>query len=191
MKLHMLKILSLFIVGASLSACGPGLQSPGSVTVEPTGRNSSSDPCLEGYWVMSNEDVNALMSSLVTVPGLSIPLGTLEMAFIEGEWSYGSNELLVRMDVPGGYMEADAAFLFTGKFTSSEGSITFNNIIYDAEAFSWRAYINGEMMEVEGPSALAFPVPGNGPYNCSGDSLSFDTTSGTGSVVGLFFTRQP
>lgn len=192
MKKPSISFLSLMILSlvAFLTACGPGLEERGSVTAESESAGGS-DSCLQGTWVMSNEDVNALMSSLTTVPGLSIPLGTLVMNFTGNEWSYGSNELLMRADVPGGYMEADALFLYTGNFSTSSGMITFTNVVGDIETLAWRASINGGMEQITGPSAIFFPVPGNGHYNCSGDYLSFEVNSGATGTAGLFFTRQP
>ena len=179
--------LSVVLLGAACS--GPGLQSPAEVASEPA-LTGGSDPCLQGTWVMPNEDVNTLMLSLTPVP-LSLPTGTLAMSFNGDDFSYGSDDLTIRIDIPGGYMEADAAFLFSGAFATSGGLIEFGQTIYSVEAFTWRAMINGEMEETTGPNAIAFPMPGNGPYQCNANSLSFGATSGTGDSVVLTFSRQP
>lgn len=182
---NILLFLALVLLGASCG--GPGLLSPAEVALEPT-LSGGSDPCLQGTWTMSNENVNTLMLSLTPVP-LILPTGTLVMSFTGDDFSYGSDGLTIRMDIPGGYMEADAAFLFTGNFATSGGSIEFGQTVYSAEAFTWRAVIDGEMEETTGPNAIAFPMPGNGPYLCDANLLSFNTTSGTGENVVLTFTR--
>jgi hypothetical protein len=182
-------MLFLLIVILGAACGGPGLQSPAEVASEPT-LSGGSDPCLQGTWVMSNENVNTLMLSLTSVP-LILPTGTLVMSFTGEDFSYGSDGLTIRMDIPGGYMEADAAFLFTGAFATSGGSIEFGQTVYSVEALTWRAMIDGEIEETTGPNAIAFPAPGNGPYLCDADLLSFNATSGTGDSVVLTFFRQP
>jgi hypothetical protein len=190
MKTHPFRNVMLFLLIVILgAACGLGLQSPAEVALEPT-LTGGSDPCLQGNWVMSNENVNTLMLSLTPVP-LILPTGTLVMSFNGDDFSYGSDGLTIRMDIPGGYMEADAAFLFSGAFATSGGSIEFGQTTYSVEAFTWRAMIDGEMEEATGPNAIAFPMPGNGPYLCDANILSFSTTSTTGDSVVLTFFRQP
>ena len=73
----------------------------GEATSEPV-TNQEAGACLQGNWVMSNEDVNSLMTSVAPVPGLSVPTGTLVMAFTSEDFSYGSDNLTVRMEMPGG-----------------------------------------------------------------------------------------
>ena len=106
-----MKTSSRFMVGISvlllglLAACGPGLEGgPGRdpVTESMSLDGMGSDPCLQGNWEMSNSDVNALMASLVTIPGLSIPSGTLLMSFTGDDFSYGSQDLVLHTDVTGG-----------------------------------------------------------------------------------------
>jgi hypothetical protein len=188
MKIKIFLPLFLAVVLTLLTACGPGLEPPGSVSTP--GGSSGSDPCLQGSWVMSNENVNTLMLSLTTVP-LSIPTGTLVMTFTGGDFGYASEDLTIRIDIPDGYLEAEAGFLFHGKFDTSGNSIEFSSTVYDVEAFTWRAVIDGMTEESVGPNAIAFPIPGNGPYLCSANTLSFNTVSGTGENVILTFTRQP
>ncbi len=189
MKTHLFhnSILFLLIVLLGAACGGPGLLSPDEVALEPT-LSGGSAPCLQGTWVMSNENVNTLMLSLTPVP-LILPTGILVMSFNGNDFSYGSDGLTIRMDIPGGYMEADAAFLFSGAFATSGGSIEFGQTVYTAEAFTWRAMIDGETEEAVGPNAIAFPMPGNGPYLCDAHLLSFNTTSATGDSVILTFTR--
>lgn len=188
MKLRATLPALLLAFAALLSGCNL-LTTDRDATAEPL-PGSGSDPCLQGNWVMSNEDVNSTMAALAPVPGLSFPGGTLVMAFTGGDFSYASSDLVARMDIPDGYMEAEAAFLFTASFSTADGIINFANTVYDVEALVWRAVIDGDTEEAPGPGALLFPIPGNGPYGCSADALTFEVSGGAGPVV-LFFTRQP
>jgi hypothetical protein len=196
MKTLLVQRIGMFALAIMLlSACstGPEEEAPGEAPVSepaPLG-GTGSDPCLQGNWEMSNEDVNSMMADLAYVPGLSIPTGTLVMSFTGNDFAYGSRDLVMRIDMPDGYMEAEAAFLFTATFTTAEGMLMLSDIIYSAETFVWRAVIDGQVEETAGPNTLLFPAPGNGPYGCSADALTIQTAGGAGGPVVLFFTRQP
>ncbi len=181
--------LSLLLAAALLLA-GCRLPATEGETPAETSSASGSDPCLQGTWIMSNEDVNSTMQALVPIPNLSIPSGTLVMRFTGNDFSYASDNLTMRIEMPGGYMEAEAAFLFTASFSTSDGRINFTNTVQDTEIFVWRAVINGEVSEIAGPNNLTFPIPGNGPYGCSADALTFEAVSGATGPVILVFTRQ-
>lgn len=140
--------------------------------------------------MMSNEALNSTMQALAPIPNLSIPTGALVMTFTGNDFAYGSDNLTMRMSMPGGYMETEAAFLFTASFSTSNSVIQFTNTVYETEEFVWRAVIDGEVSEVAGPNMVRFPVPGNGPYGCSADALTFEAVSGATGPVVLFFTRQ-
>ena len=195
MKTSLLHRTGIFLLAVMLlSACGPGLE--GATVGVPVTESAplddlGHDPCLQGNWDMSNGDVNALMAALAPVPGLTIPSGNLVLEFTGNDFSYGSRDLIMRIDIPDGYMEAEAAFLYTGGFSTTGGMIVLSEIVYSAEAFTWRAVIDGEMEEMPGPNALLFPVPGGGPYECSGDALVIETTGGASGPVDMFFFRQP
>lgn len=188
MKIRAYAFTLLLSCAVLLSACSLRTAED-NATPEPL-PGSGSDPCLQGNWLMSNEDVNSLMQDLVPVPGLSAPSGTLTMAFTGSDFSYASSGLVVRMDNPGGYMEAEAAFLVTSSFSTQDGIVNFANTVYDSEILVWRAVINGETTEAAGPATLQFPVPGSGPYGCTADTLTFEV-AGSGGPVVMMFTRQP
>ena len=176
-----------------LAACAPGLEggSDSPVTGDEAPDGLGQDPCLQGTWEMSNPEVNALMASLAYVPGLTIPTGTLVLSFTGDEFAYGSRDLVMRIDNPGGYLEAEAVFLHSGNFATTGGVLITSNVVSNAEAMTWRAVINGQTTEAPGPNAVFFPVPGGSPYACSGDALTIDSVGGTGGTVYLIFFRQP
>lgn len=183
-------LLATFLLASLLGACRPGLEeNPGdeSMPLDSMGR----DPCLQGNWEMSNADVNALMAALVPISSLTIPSGTLVMSFVGEDFSYASRDLILRANMPDGYMEAEAAFLFTAKFASQGGNLIFSETIYEAEALIWRAVIDGEVEEMPGLQTVLFPMPGGGPYECSDDMLTVEAVGGTGDTVYLIFFRQP
>jgi hypothetical protein len=188
MKTHLVLPALLFVLLVFLSGCSL-LTAEEAATAEPL-PESDNDPCLQGTWVMSNEDVNSTMTALAPIPGLSIPSGTLTMAFTGNDFAYSSSDLTVRIYSSDGYMETDAAFLFTASFSTADGIINFANIVYDVETLVWRALIDGNVTEGPGPNTLLFPIPGNGPYGCSADALTFEVSGGAGPVI-LLFTRQP
>ncbi|MEZ0396769.1 MAG: hypothetical protein ABWK53_10130 [Anaerolineales bacterium] len=181
--LSALLIFSFLLVGCRMPTTDD-------TTPPETSSAPASDPCLQGNWVMSNEDLNSTMQALTGIPNLSIPTGTLVMSFTGDDFSYASDNLTLRMDMSDGYMEAEAGFLFTALFSTSNGIITFTDTVYDAETFVWRAVINGEVSEIAGQNTLRFPVPGSGPYGCSADALTFEAISGATGPVVLLFTRQ-
>lgn len=188
MKLRAILPALLLACAALLSGCNL-LTTSGDATAEPL-PGSGSDPCLQGNWVMSNEDVNSLMQDLAPLPNLTIPTGTLTMTFTGNDFAYGSDNLTMRADISGGYMETEAAFLFTASFSTSNGVISFANTVYDVETFVWRAVIDGNVTEMPGSATIQFPIPGNGPYGCTADALTFEVTGSSGPVV-MIFTRQP
>ena len=189
-QIHLL--FTLLLAAALLTACGPGLEggSDSPVTGDEMPDGLGRDPCLQGNWEMSNAEVNALMASLTIIPGLSIPSGTLQISFTGDEFAYGSRDLVLRATNPGGYLEAEAVFLHSGNFSTTGGLLITANVVSNAEAMVWRAKIDGEITEAAGPNAVFFPVPGGGPYECSGDSLTIDSVGGTGDTVYLIFFRQ-
>ncbi len=182
--LVILATLVLALSGCNLLVTG------GEATLEP-GIGSGDDSCLQGNWAMSNEDLNALFESLTQVPGLVILEGTLHMSFTEGDFSYGSENIVMHMAIPGGYMEAEAFFLFTASYATSDGILTFASTIYDVGALTWQATIDGETTEVSGPGTVLFPIPGDGSYHCSSGELILNTVGGTSGPVALIFTRVP
>lgn len=189
-QIHLL--VTLFLAAALLSACGPGLEGgPGSEVSGDEARDGlGQDPCLQGSWEMSNAEVNALMAQLATVPGLEIPSGTLQIAFTGEEFAYGSQDLVLRAPIADGYLEAEAVFLHTGKFATTDGMLVTTNVVSNAEALVWRANIGGNVTEMAGPNAVFFPIPGGGPYECSSDLLTIDAVGGNGETVYLIFFRQ-
>ncbi|MBI4731546.1 MAG: hypothetical protein HY781_05355 [Chloroflexi bacterium] len=155
------------------------------------GRTGNSVACLQGNWEMSNSDLNLMLATLVPVPGMSIPVGTFLMAFSGSDFSYGSEGFALRIEIPDGYMEADAAFLTTGTFSAEDGVITFSGLVSDREISTWRAVVDGEVVEVPGATSIDFPSPGSGPYTCSDTTLAITSVSGTGDPFVMIFTRLP
>ena len=186
----MIKQFTLLLsISLLLASCNPGLES------DPRDESSvlegmGSDPCLQGTWTMSNSDVEALLASLAPIPGMTIPSGSLVMAFTGDDFSYAAQDLVMRIGIPGGYMEAEAGFLFYGSFATSDGMIAFSETIYDAEILVWRASIDGNITEAPGPQVIAFPMPGGGPYECTTDMLTIDAVGGSGETNYLIFYRE-
>lgn len=155
--------------------------------------SSGSDPCLQGQWVMSLESLQVLVATLLPMANFSVPQGTLTMSFTGESYTYASDEFVLRMDVkPGEYFEGVATFTAVGTFSTADGQILFANSTYTQNITSWRAFINGEYIEVPGGAPqISFGFPGNGPYTCSGDTLTVGTRDTANTPVPMIFTRLP
>jgi hypothetical protein len=156
----------------------------------PGGAGDEAD-CLQGNWVMSNEDFNIMLLTLVPVPGLSIPVGTLLMNFEGDQFVYGSDAFTLQIDLPGGYMSADASFATDGTFSAADGMLTFADMVTSRNVSTWVAVIDGEVAEAPGSFDVSMPAPGGGPYSCEGDLLAITSIAPSGEPFAMIFQRQP
>ncbi len=219
----MKKLLLFIVLGVffALSACNlpssgiePASPPAELLTAEPTGPtdvpsiaeptdlprtsespSSGNDPCLQGNWIMPSEDVNSLMQRVIPIPNMSFR-GSLTMSFSGNEFTYASDGMTIRVDMPGGYMEADAIFLVTANFSTNNGVITLYNTIADSSVLVWRGMVNGDFVEVPGPiNTLQFPSPDNSTYVCTADTLTFQartfSASGPSGFTEMTYRRQP
>ncbi len=189
-----LKILATGMLIVFLAACSL----PSTGTEEPAMGNESTPvpaendfACLQGVWEMSNTALNEMLASRVPVAGMSIPTGTFRLTFDGNTFGYGSDVFALRMEIPGGYMEAEAIFLVSGNFSTADGVVTFTDQLYTSEVITWRAMIDGEVSETTGATSIFLPAPGSGTYTCSGTSLSLPSASGTGEAFTMVFSRVP
>lgn len=164
---------------------------PGSATMEAT--ESNYDPCLQGQWVMSLESLQTLMATLLPLPTFHVQEGTMAMSFSGENYTYSSENFVLRMDTkPGEYFEGAASFSAVGTFSTANGEIIFANTTNTKTINSWRAFINGEYTEVPGGAPqISFGFPGSGPYTCNGDSLTVGTAGTANTPVPMLFTRTP
>ncbi len=160
-------------------------------TVDPT--DSSSDPCLQGQWVMSLESLQILMATLLPMPNFHIREGTMAMSFSGENYTYGSENLVMRMDTtPGEYFEGSASFTAIGTFSTVNGEIIFDNTTNTQNISSWGAFRNGEFTEIPGGAPqISFGFPESGLYTCNGDTLSVDTKGTANTPVPMVFIRIP
>lgn len=177
MKLRTLPAVFLFLL--TLSACSL------------PGRAISGANCLQGEWVMYNEDLNGMMIALIPVPGMYIPVGEFHMTFEGSNFVYYSEGYTLRLENPSGYQEADANFETEGTFSAENGVLVLSDMITIRDVTTWRAVIDGETAEVPGGTLLAAPDPGMGPYTCSDSTLTIHSVSGSGTNYDMIFTRQP
>lgn len=177
-------------------ALSSGTSSPVSTQTSvptPEPDTSGSDPCLQGHWVMSLESLRVLIATLLPMANFSVPQGTLTMTFTGESYTYASEEFVLRMDTKSGeYFEGVANFTAVGTFSTTDGKILFENSTYTQNITSWRAFINGEYIEVPGGAPqISFGFPGNGPYTCSSDTLTVGTRDTANTPVPMIFTRIP
>ena len=177
MKLQTISALAFMLV--LLSACAL----PGGAADEAS--------CLQGNWVMTNEDLNIMLLTLVPVPGMSIPAGTLLMTFEGDRFVYGSDAFTLQIDVPDGYMSAEASFATDGTFSAAEGVLTFSDMVTSRNISTWVAVIDGEVAEAPGSFDVSMPAPGSGPYTCEGDLLVITSMAPSGEPFAMIFQRQP
>ena len=107
-------------------------------TIEPV--DSSHDPCLQGQWVMSLESLQVLMAALLPLPTFHVQEGTMAMSFSGENYTYGSENFVLRMDTkPGEYFEGAATFTAVGTFSTANGEIVFANTTNTQTISSWRS----------------------------------------------------
>jgi hypothetical protein len=160
-------------------------------TTEPV--DSTDDSCLQGQWVMNLESLQILMATLLPLPNFHIQEGSMAMSFSGENYTYASENFVLRMDTkPGEYFEGAATFTAVGTYTTANGEIIFNNTTNTQNITSWRSFINGEYTEVPGGAPqISFGFPGSGPYTCNGDSLTVGTAGTANTPVPMVFTRVP
>jgi hypothetical protein len=184
-----------FLAGSENTPVAAGTDSPpinydtGSATMESTASNQ--DPCLQGQWVMSLESLQTLMATLLPLPTFHVQEGTMSMSFSGEDYTYSSENFVLRMDTkPGEYYEGAASFSAVGTFSTANGEIIFDNNTNTQTISSWRAFINGEYIEVPGGAPqITFGFPGSGQYTCNGDSLTVGTMGTSNTPVPMLFTR--
>jgi hypothetical protein len=159
------------------------------VTASACSMPSGRDPCLQGDWVMSNEDLNIMLLTLVPIPGLSIPAGTFLLRFEGDEFVYGSDAFTLQIDFPDGYMSAEAGFATDGKFTAEDGILAFTDMVSSKNISHWVAMKDGRVVDAPGSYEVAIPPPGGGPYSCSDHLLSITSMTPMGEPFTLIFTR--
>jgi len=153
----------------------------------------SHDPCLQGQWVMSLESLQVLMATLIPLPNFHIREGSMAISFSGENYTYGSENLVLRMDTqPGEYFEGVASFTAVGTFTTANGEIIFDNTTNTQTIYSWRVFKNGEFTEVPGGAPqISFGFPGSGLYTCNAGSLTIGTQGTANTPVPMVFTRTP
>jgi len=94
------------------------------------------------------------------------------------------------MDMPGGYMEADARFSNTGGYAANGGMLVLEQGTVGAEAVRWTGHVRGRTVHVpgRGPSVSFLPM-GAGPYECAPNKLVIQTRNPTGDSVPMTFLR--
>lgn len=159
-------------------------------TAEPL--EAGSDPCLQGNWIMPNEDVNSFMLEMLHLPNMSFPNGSLIMSFTGDTFAYASDGMKIRLDMgPNRYMESEFIVFVTGNYSTKNGIITYSNITTSQEILVWRAVDNGEVVGVPGSGpTVQYPPPSGGPYGCTTDTLTLQVPGSSGPVVAIF-RRQP
>lgn len=160
-------------------------------TIDPAA--AGHDPCLQGQWVMNLESLQILMATLLPLPNFHVQEGSMAMSFSGENYTYASENFVLRMDTkPGEYFEGAATFTAVGTFTTANGEIIFKNTTNTQNITSWGSFINGEYIEVPGGAPqISFGFPGSGPYTCNGDSLTVGTAGTANTPVPMVFTRVP
>ena len=142
---------------------------------------------------MNLESLQVLMATLLPLPTFHVQEGSMAMSFSGENYTYGSENFVLRMDTkPGEYFEGAATFTAVGTFSTANGEIIFNNSTYTQNIASWRAFVNGEYIEVPGGAPqISFGFPGSGLYTCNGDTLTVSTQGTADTPVPMVFTRVP
>lgn len=178
-----IQIAAIIFLISLLSACSL----PQDIPAPPPEQDSAA--CLQGEWEMSNAELNLMLATLVPVPGMGIPVGTFRITFIEDDFLYYSDGFVLRLDMPEGYLEAEATFETGGTFTAEDGRLNLADIVSSKEVSTWRAVKGDLVVEVPGDIDVSVPLPGNGPYTCDANTLTITSPSPTGDPFPMVFQR--
>ena len=135
-----------------------------------------------------NEKLIALTTDLVSVES-----GQMILSFTGNNFSYGSEELTVRVSLPtGDYSEVIGTFVSTGRFTAGGGEINFRDVVSETEIHSFRLVRNGQVMEgtTDFAPVIQLEPPESAGYQCLGNSLTLQYDA-VGVRISEEFQRQP
>jgi hypothetical protein len=148
------------------------------------------DECIEGDWVMQTSDLDILVATLVPLPGMRIPSGSLFLSIKDGVgYRYGSDGFVIHIDVgEDAYLEGLATFLATGTYLNSEpGTIVFSGDGAEKSVSEWIAYKQGQTQRSPGTGPeVTLPLTGPVAYQCSDQELVLYRTGPTGEVPMIF-----
>lgn len=142
--------------------------------------------CLQGDWIMKRGTLDLFVATLMPVPGLSMPEGSLSLSF-SGDAVVYKGAGTMRFAFGDIVMEADSSWTHTGTFSVNAGGTVLMN---------WSEQLN-EMGEfrVNGGAAPGFEAPDTppavtgGPASCTPQQLTFETTSTGTERIQMFFER--
>jgi len=196
-------VRSLFVLTLAglLAACSlPGRSPEVEVTLLPTSTSlptpipTPDDTCLEGEWVMPQDRLVILFSTLFPHTGsyVNINAGYLTMSFVDGMYTFAGDYTIHADTGQGRYSEGRAIFSTTGAYTLlSASSIALEASPSQTQMVSCIAYDNGMTYSVpcDFVESIAILPPSEAPYRCSQTLLEIDTLSPTGAIVTMFFER--
>jgi hypothetical protein len=186
----------LFFVFLTLSACTL-LSSPTAIptetatvtpmpqptdTSQPTATIIPADICLQGDWELNNNDAAQLLAFISSTPSMVVREGVLRIKFDEINFSYHSEELVVRSTVQSGFLDANATLLINGTYTITDDQILFTQTDSKSELTDFRVVDEkGEEHPFITTDSLDFEIPESATFSCTGDELTL-----TFSISGLF-----
>lgn len=154
-------------------------------TTPPTVGNGLTAECLQGEWIMSQEDTDLFIATLVPFAPVSIPQGSLSMTF-EGDRVRFFTNIVARFSVPEGEVEGPLDLLQEGSYVIAGRDL---KIALDNVEGGWGNFtgnIGGVSVNVPVPAIGEFPPLAGGPAECDGDRFSLQYTSGVSNAIAFF-----
>jgi hypothetical protein len=137
-------------------------------------------------------DLSLLLANLVPAPGMRVPDGTLYLSLKDGEYSYGSNGFVIRVDVgPDAYLEGKATFHFTGTYDNPEpGKAVFFGDGAQKQVAEWLAFKEGRTEQYPGGGPeVSIPLTGPARYECTPEGELVLYREGPAGEVPMIFKR--
>jgi hypothetical protein len=163
----------------------------GTTPAEPLDVQASPSECLQGIWIMEEDSFNALINTLLPMPNFGILSGVVTLSFDQFLYIYNFDDLTIRFTAnPENYIQGTGSVSSSGSFSVAGNNITFNNTSTSSAITDWEALVDGELSTYPGdPPTLFFTLPGSGAFDCSGNSLSIDTSGTTDTPTMMNFQR--
>jgi len=149
------------------------------------------DPCLEGAWSMDASYLDIMVQSLVPVPNIYVPRGSLSFYFYsDGLFNY-SGDLTIQINfTENSYMQGVGGFSDDGAYATEGDIILFDLQGTTTEVYKWFAYKDGQSVEQPGGGPeISLTPPGRAPYRCTAETLEIDTINPTRDTITMFFFR--
>jgi hypothetical protein len=163
---------SIAVAVLAIAGVATGLAVTGGASGGPEGQMAQ-DRCVRGAWKMSNSASNALLQSLVNVPGLRISRGVITAAFPRDDtMRYGSTFFVIELAQGDLVLKAKGSFLTEAPWSTRGGNLILGRGTSEINYTEFKGIKDGRTVTVPGPPTITRRTPrGSTPYTCNSTTL--------------------